>query len=96
MNLSFASFLSQQFQGNDEIAHIKMFDETRTVAKSMKAAISLLKNSSNLSNSDVLKTLYASKLSLSYHKNFYIIKKTIKFLQNINRYVLLRTKFKNL
>ncbi|XP_076183468.1 rotatin homolog anastral spindle 3 isoform X2 [Ptiloglossa arizonensis] len=78
----------RQFQGNDEIAHIKMFDETRTVAKSMKAAISLLKNSSNLSNADVLKTLYASKLSLSYHKNFYIIKKTIKFLQNINRYSL--------
>ncbi|XP_053987608.1 rotatin [Hylaeus volcanicus] len=78
----------RQFQGNDEITYIKMFDETRTIAKSMKAAISLIKNSSNLSHSDVLKMLYTSKLSLSYHKNFYIIKKTIRFLQSISRYSL--------
>ncbi|XP_076653624.1 rotatin homolog anastral spindle 3 isoform X2 [Halictus rubicundus] len=78
----------RQFQGNDEVAYIKMFDETRLIAKSMKAAISLIQNSSDLSHSDTLKTLYASKLSLSYHKNFYIVKKTVKFLQNIHRYSL--------
>ncbi|XP_076279078.1 rotatin homolog anastral spindle 3 isoform X3 [Lasioglossum baleicum] len=78
----------RKFQGNDEVAHIKMFDETRLIAKSMKAAISLIQNSSDLSHSDTLKTLYASKLSLSYHKNFYIVKKTVKFLQNIHRYPL--------
>ncbi|XP_043258441.1 rotatin [Colletes gigas] len=76
----------RQFQGNDEIGYIKMFDETRTIAKSMKAAILVIKDSPSLSHSDMLKTLYTSKLSLSYHKNFYIIKKTIRFLQNINRY----------
>ncbi|CAL7947029.1 unnamed protein product [Xylocopa violacea] len=78
----------RQFQGNDQIAYIKIFDETRIVAKSMKAAISLIKDSSDLSPSEVLKELYTSKLSLPYHKNFNIIKKTIKFLQNMNRYSL--------
>ncbi|XP_015437120.1 PREDICTED: rotatin [Dufourea novaeangliae] len=77
-----------QFQGNTEVAYIKMFDETRMIAKSMKAAISLMKSTSDLSHSDTLKTLYVSKLSLSYHKNFHIIKKTIRFLQNIHRYPL--------
>lgn len=67
----------------------------------MKAAIFLIKNSSDLSHSDTLKTLYASKLSLSYHKNFYIVKITVKFLQNIHRYVIqnmliMRTQLKRL
>nr|XP_012136874.1 PREDICTED: rotatin isoform X2 [Megachile rotundata] len=78
----------RQFQGIDEVAYIKMFDDTRVVAKSMQAAISIIKNLSNLPHSEALKTLYASKLSLSYHKNFSIIKKTIRFLQHINRYSL--------
>nr|XP_031848371.1 rotatin isoform X1 [Nomia melanderi] len=78
----------RQFQGNEEAAYIKIFDETRLIAKSMKATISLIKNSSDLSHSDTLKKLYASKLCLSYHKNFYIIKKTIRFVQNLHRYSL--------
>ncbi|XP_034182443.2 rotatin homolog anastral spindle 3 isoform X1 [Osmia lignaria lignaria] len=78
----------RQFQGIDEVAYIKLFDDTRVVAKSMQAAISIIKNMSSLSHSEVLQTLYASKLSLSYHKNFSIIKKTIRFLQNIYRYSL--------
>lgn len=55
--------------------------------KSMQAIIDLLKNKSNSSHSEVLKMLYSSKLSLSYHKNFNIVKKTIEFLQNINKYI---------
>ncbi|KOC59425.1 Rotatin [Habropoda laboriosa] len=78
----------RQFQGNDEIAYIKLFDETRVIAKSMQAAISVIKNTSDSSYSDGLKMLYVSKLSLSYHKNFTIIKKIVRFLQNINRYSL--------
>ncbi|XP_017766173.1 PREDICTED: rotatin [Eufriesea mexicana] len=78
----------RQFQSNDEIAYIKLFDETRVITKSMQAAISLTKNTSDLTHSDILKMMYASKLSLSYHKNFSVIKKIIKFLQNINRYSL--------
>lgn len=81
------SLFPQQFQGTDEIEYIKLFDETRVIAKSMQAAISLIKNESDSSHLETLKTLYASKLSLSYHKNFTVIKRTFKFLQNINRYI---------
>ncbi|XP_006614220.1 rotatin isoform X1 [Apis dorsata] len=78
----------RQFQDSDEIMYIKIFDELRIIMKSMQAIIDLLKNKSNSSHSEVLKMLYSSKLSLSYHKNFSIVKKTIEFLQNINKYSL--------
>ncbi|XP_024221639.1 rotatin isoform X2 [Bombus impatiens] len=76
----------RQFQGSDEIIYIKTFDETRMITKSIQATIYIIKNTPNSSHSEVLKMLYASKLSLPYHKNFGIIKKTIEFLQNMNRY----------
>ncbi|CAK9800001.1 RTTN [Anthophora quadrimaculata] len=79
---------SRQFQGDEEIAYIKLFDETRVIVKSMQAAISLLKHTPSSSYSDNLRMFYASKLSLSYHKNFNIVKKIVRFLQNINRYSL--------
>lgn len=67
---------------------IKLFDETKTVAKSMQAAISVLKGSLEQSPSETLRMLYASKLSLSYHKNLTIVKIAVKFLQDILRYSL--------
>ncbi|KAK1119474.1 hypothetical protein K0M31_013302 [Melipona bicolor] len=79
---------SRQFQGNDEITYVKIFDETKVILKSMQAAIFLIKNTHNSSDSEILKMLYASKLSLPYHKNFNIIKKIVEFLQNMNRYSL--------
>lgn len=47
----------------------------------MQAVISVLKNSLKPS-SETLKMLYASKLSLSYHKNLTVVKKAVKFLQD--------------
>ncbi|XP_043499586.1 rotatin isoform X2 [Polistes fuscatus] len=76
----------QHLEDSNELATIKVFDETRVIIKSMQAAICSIKDSSRGSYSDMLKTLYASKLSLPYHKNMSIVKKAIKFLQNINRY----------
>ena len=66
--------------------YVKIFDETKVILKSMQAAIFLIKNTHNSPHSEVLKMLYASKLSLPYHKNFNIIKKIVEFLQNMNRY----------
>jgi len=61
---------------------VKLFDETKTIAKSMQAVISVLKNSLK-SPSEILKMFYASKLSLSYHKNLTVVERAVKFLQNI-------------
>ncbi|XP_015602257.1 rotatin isoform X2 [Cephus cinctus] len=74
---------ARQFHGKNETDCVKLFDETRLIIKSMKAAISLLKDSTNRSHPDLLKTLYASKLSLSYHKNLIIVKKAVTFLQRV-------------
>ncbi|KAK2582399.1 hypothetical protein KPH14_004718 [Odynerus spinipes] len=79
---------AQHLEDSKKSTIIKVFDETRVIIKSMRAAISLIKESSKESHSDTLKTIYASKLSLSYHKNMSLVKKAIKFLQNINRYSL--------
>lgn len=54
----------------------------------MQASISILRESLEQSPSETLKTLYASKLSLSYHKNLSIVKMTIKFLRDLPRYCL--------
>nr|XP_012230900.1 PREDICTED: LOW QUALITY PROTEIN: rotatin [Linepithema humile] len=78
---------ARQFQGAEQLAVVKLFDETKTIAKSMQAVISVLKNSLK-SPSETLKMLYASKLSLSYHKNLTVVKRAIKFLQDIVRYSL--------
>lgn len=48
----------------------------------MQAVICVLKNSSK-SPSESLKMLYASKLSLSYHKNLTVVKKAVTFLQDM-------------
>ncbi|KAI4475480.1 hypothetical protein M0802_015139 [Mischocyttarus mexicanus] len=79
----------QHLEDSNVLAIMKVFDETRVIIKSMQAAICSIKDTSRGSYSDTLKTLYASKLSLPYHKNMSIIKRTIKFLQNINRHVLI-------
>ncbi|XP_043681789.1 rotatin isoform X1 [Vespula pensylvanica] len=78
----------QHLENSNEFAIIKIFDESRIIIKSMQAAICSIKESSKGSYSDTLKILYASKLSLPYHKNMSIVKKAIKFLQNVNRYSL--------
>jgi len=67
---------------------VKLFDETKTVTKSMQAAISVLKGSLEQSPSETLRMLYTSKLSLSYHKNLTIVKIAVKFLQDISKYSL--------
>lgn len=54
----------------------------------MQASISILKGSIEQSPSEMLRVLYASKLSLSYHKNLSIVKITIKFLRDLPRYSL--------
>ncbi|XP_012536869.1 rotatin isoform X2 [Monomorium pharaonis] len=77
---------ARQFQDTNHTTLIKLFDETRTVAKSMQSAICILKNLSKQSPSEMLKMLHASKLSLSYHKNLTVIKVAVKFLQNIPEY----------
>ncbi|XP_011645189.1 LOW QUALITY PROTEIN: rotatin [Pogonomyrmex barbatus] len=79
---------ARQFQDINQTAQIKLFDETRTVAKSMQAAICILKNLPGQSPSETLKLLHASKLSLSYHKNLTVVKTAIKFLQDISKYSL--------
>lgn len=75
---------TRRFQGTVEIQYIKLFDETRLITKSMKAAISILKL--NFSHDhltiDTLRTMYTSKSCLIYHKNFSIIKKYIFLMQN--------------
>lgn len=78
----------QQFQGVNELTSLKLFDETKIVTKSMQASISILKGSPEQSPSETLKTLYASKLSLPYHKNLSIVKIAIKFLRDLPRYCL--------
>ncbi|KAM0726292.1 Rotatin [Formica fusca] len=79
---------TRQFQGANQIELIKLFDETKTVAKSMQAAISVLKGSLEQSPSETLRMLYTSKLSLPYHKNLTIVKIAVKFLQDISKYSL--------
>ncbi|KAL0124951.1 hypothetical protein PUN28_006666 [Cardiocondyla obscurior] len=79
---------ARQFQSSDQIALVKLFDETKTVTKSMQSAICLLKNVPEQSPSETLKMLHTSKLSLSYHKNLTVVKIAIKFLQNIPKYSL--------
>lgn len=54
----------------------------------MQATISVLKGSLEQSSSETLRMLYASKLSLSYHKNLTIVKIAVKFLQDISKYSL--------
>lgn len=81
-------FHLQQFQNAQELALIKLFDETKIVAKSMQASISVLKGSIEQTPSETLRVLYASKLSLSYHKNLSIVNITIKFLRDLPRYCL--------
>ncbi|XP_074116184.1 rotatin homolog anastral spindle 3 [Cotesia typhae] len=75
---------TRRFQGTVEIQYIKLFDETRLITKSMKAAISILKL--NFSHDhltiDILRMMYSSKSCLIYHKNFSIIKKYIFLMQN--------------
>ncbi|XP_011873858.1 PREDICTED: rotatin isoform X2 [Vollenhovia emeryi] len=77
---------ARQFQGANQTALIKLFDETRAVAKSMQSAICVLKNLSEQSPSETLRMLHASKLSLSYHKNLTVVKMAVKFLQDNPRY----------
>ncbi|KAL6436580.1 hypothetical protein ACFW04_004801 [Cataglyphis niger] len=79
---------TRQFQGTNQIELIKLFDETKTVTKSMQAAISVLKGLLEQSPSETLRMLYASKLSLPYHKNLTIVKIAVKFLQDISKYSL--------
>ncbi|XP_071558418.1 rotatin [Temnothorax nylanderi] len=79
---------ARQFQDDNQIALIKLFDDTRTVAKSMQSAICILRNLSEQSPSETLRLLRASKLSLSYHKNLTVVKTAVKFLQDIPRYSL--------
>ncbi|XP_018306110.1 rotatin [Mycetomoellerius zeteki] len=79
---------ARQFQDSNQTALIKLFDETRTVAKSMQSAIYVLKNVSEQSPSETLKMLHTSKLSLSYHKNLIVVKTAVKFLQDIPKYSL--------
>lgn len=79
---------ARTFQDADQVALTKLFDETRTVAKSMQSAICILKNSSEQSPSETLRMLHASKLSLSYHKNLTVVKTAVKFLQDIPKYSL--------
>ncbi|GAB1865817.1 Rotatin [Camponotus japonicus] len=79
---------TRQFQGVNQIELVKLFDETKTVTKSMQAAISVLKGSLEQSPSETLRMLYTSKLSLSYHKNLTIVKIAVKFLQDISKYSL--------
>ncbi|XP_011175426.1 rotatin isoform X1 [Solenopsis invicta] len=79
---------ARQFQSTNQTALTKLFDETRTVAKSMQSAIRVLKTSSDQSPSETLRMLHVSKLSLSYHKNLTVVKMTVKFLQDIPRYSL--------
>lgn len=54
----------------------------------MQAAISVLKGLLEQSPSETLRMLYASKLSLPYHKNLTIVKIAVKFLQDISKYSL--------
>ncbi|XP_032667797.1 rotatin isoform X2 [Odontomachus brunneus] len=79
---------ARQFQNAQELASIKLFDETKIVTKSMQASISILKGSIEQSPSETLKVLYESKLSLSYHKNLSIVNITIKFLRDLPKYCL--------
>ncbi|XP_008548822.1 rotatin [Microplitis demolitor] len=76
---------ARQFRDGDELQFIKLFDETRLITKSMKAAILLLKTDITHEhvNVDTLRTMYTSKSCLSYHKNLSIIKKYIFFMQNL-------------
>lgn len=79
---------ARQFSGNEEVECVKLLDETRQIIKSMKAALLLLKNSPDERNAETLKMIYASKLSLSYHKNLRLIKVIVSFLQRIAEYKL--------
>lgn len=90
LNILIILFHLQQFQGVNELTLIKLFDEIKIIAKSIQAAISILKGSleQSPSPSETLKMLYASKLSLSYHKNLTVIKTMVKFLQDISQYSL--------
>lgn len=72
----------QKFRGTQESDSVKLLDETRLITKSIKAAITLIKDPKELHYSDELKMIYMSKLSLLYHKNFKIIKRFIKLAQN--------------
>lgn len=80
-------FPLQQFQGINELTQVKLFDEIKVISKSMQAAVSILKGSSQ-SPSETLQMLYASKLSWSYHKNLTIVKSAVKFLQDAANYSL--------
>ncbi|CAG5088137.1 Similar to RTTN: Rotatin (Homo sapiens), partial [Cotesia congregata] len=76
---------TRRFQGTVEIQYLKLFDETRLITKSMKAAISILKLNFNHDHLtiDTLRTMYSSKSCLIYHKNLSIIKKYIFLMQNL-------------
>ncbi|KAK0170662.1 hypothetical protein PV328_008487 [Microctonus aethiopoides] len=76
----------RQFRTSNEVEYIKLYDETRSITKSMKAAILILQtdNEHENINAEIVKTMYVSKSCLLYHRNFGIIKKYIYYLQNIN------------
>ncbi|XP_020290276.1 rotatin isoform X2 [Pseudomyrmex gracilis] len=79
---------AREFRGDEEVASIELFDEVKTVTRSMVAAITILKKSEELTESsaesflETLKILYQSTLSLSYHKNLTVIKTAVKFLRS--------------
>ncbi|KAL7292988.1 hypothetical protein TKK_0013438 [Trichogramma kaykai] len=79
---------ARRFRGAEECELVKLLDETRLVTKSIKASISLIKNTKEQTFSEELKAIHASKLSLLYHKNFKLIKKFIILAQNKSCYKL--------
>ncbi|XP_012272783.1 rotatin isoform X2 [Orussus abietinus] len=79
---------ARHFHGTEELEFMKQFDETRSITKSLRATVSVIKGSTGQSESDILKAIYASKMSLSYHKNLSIIKKFIQLMQNVTESTL--------
>ncbi|XP_063972672.1 rotatin [Diachasmimorpha longicaudata] len=74
---------AKHFRGNDEMECFRMFEETRLIAKSFKAAVSLLRSSGD---EDIVKKMYLSKASLEYHKDYSIIKTYFSILQTFNNF----------
>ncbi|XP_015116754.1 rotatin [Diachasma alloeum] len=76
---------ARQFRGVDEIECLRMFEETRAITRSLKAAVSLLRSRED---EDIVTKMYLSKASLEYHKCYSIIMTYFSILQSFNDFSL--------
>ncbi|XP_011308952.1 rotatin [Fopius arisanus] len=70
---------ARQFRG-DEVEYLRIFEETRIITRSLRAAVSVIKSKDD----DIVRNMYLSRTSLECHGNLSIIERYMSILQGYN------------